>query len=185
MENKNGSMIDARIFIAEEDEAILREITTNLERLGYLVVGRADRSESTLEMVKELIPDLVLMEVELKGQLNSVEMGKQIYTNFDIPVIFISAHTDAVHLEAAMLAQAYELMVPPFEVHELKSTITTALYKHNLTRQLRESEERYALAIRAANDGIWDWNLKTNEIYFSVRWKEMLGYAENEIGADR
>ena len=62
MHEADGSiMTDARIFIAEDDEAVLREITANLERLGYLVVGQADRSESTLQMVKELLPDLVLM----------------------------------------------------------------------------------------------------------------------------
>jgi diguanylate cyclase (GGDEF)-like protein/PAS domain S-box-containing protein len=135
-------------------------------------------------MVKELLPDLVLMEIGLQGQINGVEVGKQIHAGFDIPVIFISAHADAIILEDAMLAEAYGLIVKPFESHELKSTITMALYKHSMTRKLRESEERYALAVRAANDGIWDWNLKTNEIYYSVRWKEMLGYGENEIGAD-
>src|SRR5215211_3033834 len=177
-------MPEARILIATEDEALTREIITSLERLGYLVAGRAERAEALLPMLKEILPDLVLIEIGIQEQGSAVEVGRQIQTGFDIPVIFISAHADAMNLEDAMPAQAYGFMVAPFEVHELKFTITMALDKHQVIRQLREREQRYALAIRAANDGIWDWNLKTNEIYFSARWKEMLGYTEDEIRAD-
>ncbi len=97
----SSTMPKARIFIAEDDEAVTREITTDLERLGYLIVGRADRSEATLQLVKELLPDLVLMEIDLQGQLNSVEVGKQIHTDFDIPVIFISAHANTMIAKSA------------------------------------------------------------------------------------
>jgi diguanylate cyclase (GGDEF)-like protein/PAS domain S-box-containing protein len=178
------AMSDVRILIAEDDEEVAPQLTTNLENLGYLVVGRADQTEATLELVKELLPDLVLMEIGLKGTIDSMEVGKQIHAGFDIPVIYVSAHTDATRLEAAIPVEAYGLLVQPFEKHELKSTIAVALYQHSMTRKLRESEERHTLAIRAANDGIWDWNLKTNEIYLSARWKEILGYGENQIGAD-
>jgi diguanylate cyclase (GGDEF)-like protein/PAS domain S-box-containing protein len=149
-----------------------------------LVVGQADRSDAILQSVKELLPDLVLMEIGLQGQINDLDVGKQIHTGFDIPVIYISAHADANLLEDAVLAQAYGFMIQPFEVHALKSTITIALDKYRTIHKLREREERYELAVHAANDGIWDWNLKTNEIHFSERWKEMLGYTENEIGSN-
>lgn len=177
-------MPEARILIVEDEEAVAREIANQLETLEYVPVGQTDRSEAILPMVKELRPDLVLMEIGLKGETNSVEVGKLIHTDFDIPVIFISAHTDAIIPEDALLAEAYGLLIRPFDAHELKSTITMALYKHSMTRKLRESEERYALAVRAANDGIWDWNLKTNEIYYSTRWKEMLGFREHEIAGN-
>jgi PAS domain S-box-containing protein len=54
--------------------------------------------------------------------------------------------------------------------------------RERVERALRESEERWQLAIRGTNDGIWDWNIKTDEVFFSTRWKEMLGYEEQEIG---
>jgi diguanylate cyclase (GGDEF)-like protein/PAS domain S-box-containing protein len=95
--------------------------------------------------------------------------GKRGFTQKD--EIFITSLVDyaAVALENASLYEQAR--------HEIAE-------RKRMESALRESEERYALAVRGANDGIWDWNLKTNQIYFSPRWKDMLGYSENEIGND-
>lgn len=177
-------MAKESIFIAADDSAMVKQIAAALESMGYVVAGQADRGEVAIQKVEEMRPDLTLMEIRLQGRINGIEAAKRIHDDFGIPVVFVSAHADTLTLKTAILAQAYGFVIQPFEARDLKSNITMALYKHSMERKLRESEERYALAVRAANDGIWDWNLKTNEIYYSARWKEMLGYRENELDSD-
>ncbi|MDJ0736787.1 MAG: PAS domain-containing protein [Nostocaceae cyanobacterium] len=64
----------------------------------------------------------------------------------------------------------------------IANVLATAIERHRVEEALKESEQRWQLALRGNNDGIWDWNVKTNEVFFSARWKEMLGYEEQEIG---
>ena len=177
-------MANEKIFIAESDSVVTQDIASKLKTLGYTVIGQSEDGDTSAVQIETLLPDLALVDLHLKGPLNGIDLAKKIHTDFDIPVIFTSTSADTHTLHSALPAQAYALINKPFEIHDLKSSIILSLYKHSMNRKLRESEERYALALRAANDGIWDWNIKTNQIHYSSRWKEMLGLQEDHLGVD-
>jgi len=176
-------MANEKIFIAESDDVVTPDIASKLKTLGYTVIGQSKDGNASADQIGKLLPDLALVDLHLKDPLNGIDLAKKILTDFDIPVIFISSTADTHTLHSALPAQAYALVNKPFEIHDLKSSIILSLYKHSMNRKLRESEERYALALHAANDGIWDWNIKTNQIHYSARWKEMLGLQENDLSA--
>ena len=175
-------MSKERIFIVEDESAGAQDIAASLKSMGYVVAGQTDRGEIAIREIEELHPDLVLTDIRLQGQMHGIEAAEYIHTHLDIPVVFISAHSDTLTMQSAIKAQAYGYLIKPFDERELQFNIMMALYKHGMQRKLRESEERYALAVQAANDGIWDWNLTTNEIYFSHRWKDILGHKDEDIG---
>ena len=78
----------ANILIVEDEHIISLDIQTSLESSGYTVVGHADRGEDAVKKVREVHPDLILMDIGLKGELDGIEAATQIRTQFDLPVIF-------------------------------------------------------------------------------------------------
>ncbi|MCK6582465.1 MAG: response regulator, partial [Anaerolineales bacterium] len=170
-----------RIMLVEDEIIIALDIQHRLRNLGYQVVGHSVNGGEAVQHAKDLSPELILMDIKISGEMDGIEAAAHIRAFSDIPIIYLTAFADSRTLERARVTGASGYLIKPFNDNELQSVIEMALYKHVMERKLRESEERYALAVRATNDGIWDWDLATNEIYYSPRWKEMLGLAGNEV----
>ena len=175
-------MKEAKILIVEDENIVALNLQTRLKSLGYQVAGMASTGEDAVKKCAETMPDLVLMDIMLRGEMDGVAAADQIREKYHVPVVYLTAYADDVTLERAKVTEPFGYMLKPFEVKEIRTTIEIALYKHRMDRLLQESEERYSVAVHGSNDGIWDWDLVKNQVYYSPRWKAILGCTDAEIG---
>ena len=129
-------MTAAKILIVEDEGIIAKSLKAVLEELGYGISSITASGEEAIEKVKKDKPDLVLMDIMLKGDINGIEAAKKIKSDFNIPVIYLTAYTDKQILEQAKIAEPFGYIVKPFEDRELYSTIEMALYKSQMEKKI-------------------------------------------------
>jgi len=136
-----------------EDEFITAgDIQNSLEGMGYEVLAVVDNGEEAIRRTGELHPSLVLMDITLKGKMNGIQAAKQIRERFDIPIIYLTAHSDESTFRSALVSEPFGYIIKPFETREMKISIEMALYKHALDRALRDSEETNRVLLHATSD---------------------------------
>jgi len=126
------------ILIVEDESIIAMEIASRLRKLGYQVAAIAQAGPEAIARAEELQPDLVLMDICLKGKMDGVEAAAVIRQRFDIPVIYLTANTDEQTFQRAKVTEPYGYLLKPFEERELHTTIEIALYKAATAQELEE-----------------------------------------------
>lgn len=129
----------AKILVVEDERILAIGIKRKLESLGYSVTGMASSGKEAIENAKETNPDLILMDIVLKGNMDGIETAGQIINLYNIPIIYLTAYADDEILERAMITEPYGYLLKPFNVSELKANIEMALYKHKLEMERKES----------------------------------------------
>jgi len=142
-------MTKSRILVVDDERIVSLDIQGALARLGYEIAGAASTGAQAMELAKSAAPDLVLMDIRLAGEMDGTEAALRISQTVDVPVIFLTAHSDEQTMRRALAASPFGYLIKPFEDRELRGVIELALAKHGAERDLRRARRAAEEADRA------------------------------------
>lgn len=135
-----------KIIIVEDEAIIAAEIEMTLESLGYKIVGKSKNGDKALDLFSSKEPDLVLLDITIKGTLNGIDLAKIIREKYEFPFLFLTSHADTHTLNEVKQTLPYGYIVKPFSENDLRTAVELALYKFKIEKQgifpLKEELER-------------------------------------------
>ncbi|KAA3663591.1 MAG: response regulator [Chloroflexi bacterium] len=171
----------AQILIVEDEGIVALDLQNRLRRLGYAVPEFVATGEEAVALAAEILPDLILMDIKLKGEMDGIEAANYIKENFDIPIIYLTAFADEVTLERAEHTHPYGYLLKPFEEHELLASIRMGLYRHQAESQVKESERKFRSVIEQSNDGILLVDDEGRIIEWNAAQEKMSGRLKEDV----
>ena len=169
------------LLIVDDSELNRNMLSRRLERRGYTAT-LAKNGKEALELLREQEFDLVLLDIMMPDIDGLTVLGiiRQMYSVAELPVILVTARVHSADVVVGLERGANDYVTKPIDFPVTLARVRTQLKIREAERALRETEERYLLAARGANDGLWDWDLKDNKLFLSPRWQAMFGLEEEE-----
>jgi len=174
-------MGSARILVVEDEAIVTRDIVHQLETFGHHVVANTQRGEEAVEVAATLLPDLVLMDIQLAGTMDGVDAAQVIRRNTSIPVVFLTAFATDNVLQRAKQASPFGFLIKPFDPQQLKTAIELALYQHEVESKLSESRDELATILRTASDAFFLADAYGRLLDVNEAACNLLGYTREEL----
>ncbi|HID43340.1 MAG TPA: PAS domain S-box protein [Archaeoglobaceae archaeon] len=173
-------MDGTKVLIVEDENIVAMDIKYTLKNLGYTVSGIASSGEEAIKLVEETSPDIVLMDIMLRGEMDGIQAAEIIRSRHYIPVIYLTAYSDSRTLQRAKVTEPFGYILKPFEEKELKTSIEIALYKHKMERKLKESEKWFSTTLRSIGDAVIATDNDGKVIYMNPMAEELTGWKKDE-----
>jgi PAS domain S-box-containing protein len=142
------------ILVVEDNYIVMMELVSRLEEMGYQIAGTAASGAEAIEKAGKHMPDLTIMDIRLKGDIDGIEAASAIKKKYDIPVIYLTAHSDEETLSRAKITEPFGYILKPFEEKILHSSIEMALYKHQVEIQAKENKHWLLATLKSIGDAL-------------------------------
>src|SRR5579864_4407196 len=150
--------MSARILIVEDERITAEDLRDILTDLGYTVTASVSSGADAIARAEETRPDLALMDIRIKGEMDGTATARILRERFNIPVVYLTAHADSATLERAKVAEPLGYITKPFQEAELHASIEIALHKHREDVKVRDKEALLASTVRAMSEGVISLN---------------------------
>jgi PAS domain S-box-containing protein len=171
-------MSPSRILIAEDEALVAADLGRCLAEMGYDIAGIVDTGEEAVSRTLALRPDLVLMDIRLKGQLDGIEAAGQIRTAYrpPPPVVFLTCHADEDTLARAGYSEPFAYVVKPYDPRALRAAVETAFYRHHAELRIRKLERWLATTLRSIGNGVIATNKDGDVSYINPMGEALTGW---------
>ncbi|GAA6621999.1 response regulator [Scytonema sp. NUACC26] len=173
-------MTRTTILVVEDEGIVAKDLQKRLLKLSYHVPAIAASGEEAIQIAETISPDLILMDIRLKGNIDGIEAAKEIQSHFDVPIIYLTAYADDNTLERARLTEPFGYVLKPFKEKELHATIEIALSKHKKERQLKENQKGLVTAVTRISDGVIVCDRQQLVTFINPIVEKITGYRQEE-----
>jgi len=170
----------AKILIVEDEYIVSLELQQRIRDLGYEVAGIADNGDAAIIMVTETKPDLILMDINIKGYIDGIETSRQILQKYNVPIIYLTAYSDKTTLERVKSTSPYGYVIKPIDERELHVAIEISLNNFQMEKKVRESEKRLSIILQSIGDGVIATDEKSRITHMNRTAESMCGWPYEE-----
>jgi PAS domain S-box-containing protein len=156
-----------KILIVEDEAVIALNLQQTLIKMGYNVIGISYSGKDAVDKARRLVPDLILMDIRLPGKMDGIRVADIVKSELDIPVIFLTAFSEDKIIERAKKVEPFGYILKPIQEREIKAAVEVALYKKEMEKILKESEEKFRTLAEGSRVGFWQTTLDGHTIYIN------------------
>jgi two-component system cell cycle sensor histidine kinase/response regulator CckA len=169
-----------QILVVEDEGIVAKDIQSMLRRLGYHVPATVGTGELAIQTALQNKPDLILMDIQLRGPMDGVQAATAISAQQDVAIVYLTANSDQATLDRAKITDPFGFLIKPFEERAIQAGIETALYKHRTEQRIREREQWLSTTLSSIADAVITTDAAGQVTFLNEAAERLSGWTHRE-----